>query len=60
MHWLLWHSAEVNKQTQNEDWTPAHIASIRGRDACIQVWIYVIALTLPTPHIPKKCIETKI
>ena len=36
MHWLLWQSADMDAQTP-KGWTPAHIAAIRGHDACIQV-----------------------
>jgi ankyrin repeat protein len=36
MHWLLWQSADMDAQTP-KGWTPAHIASIRGHDPCIQV-----------------------
>ena len=36
MHWLLWQSADMDAQTP-KGWTAAHIASIRGHDACIQV-----------------------
>lgn len=38
MHWLLWQSADMDAQTP-KGWTPAHIASIRGHDACVQVRI---------------------
>ena len=36
MHWLLWQSADMDAQT-HKGWTPIHIASIRGHDACVQV-----------------------
>ena len=36
LHWLLWHGADTTVTSQ-KGWTPAHIAAIRGQDACIQV-----------------------
>jgi len=36
MHWLLWQTANMDAAT-TKGWTPAHIASIRGQDACVQV-----------------------
>ncbi len=36
MHWLLWQAADMDAQTP-KGWTPVHIASIRGQDACAQV-----------------------
>ena len=36
MHWLLWQSANMDAPTP-KGWTPAHIAAIRGHDACVQV-----------------------
>ncbi|CAF4884612.1 unnamed protein product, partial [Rotaria socialis] len=35
MHWLLWQAADVDATTP-KGWTPIHIASIRGHDACVQ------------------------
>ena len=39
LHWLLWHGADANVTT-TKGWTPAHIAAIRGQDACMQVTIF--------------------
>ena len=36
LHWLLWHGADTTIATP-KGWTPAHIAAIRGQDACLQV-----------------------
>jgi len=36
LHWLLWHGADASVTT-SKAWTPAHIAAIRGQDACMQV-----------------------
>lgn len=41
MHWLLWHGAEINKQSK-DGWTPAHVAAIRGRSTCMQVRYFCI------------------
>ena len=35
LHWLLWHGADSTVTTPR-GWTPAHIAAIRGQDACVQ------------------------
>ncbi|XP_052258564.1 ankyrin repeat domain-containing protein 42-like [Dreissena polymorpha] len=35
LHWLLWHGADTTVTTP-KGWTPAHIAAIRGQDACLQ------------------------
>ncbi|KAJ8310030.1 hypothetical protein KUTeg_011895 [Tegillarca granosa] len=35
LHWLLWHGADATVSTPR-GWTPAHIAAIRGQDACMQ------------------------
>ncbi|XP_045149149.1 ankyrin repeat domain-containing protein 42 isoform X4 [Echinops telfairi] len=35
LHWLLWHGADITQVTKR-GWTAAHIAAIRGQDACIQ------------------------
>jgi ankyrin repeat protein len=40
MHWLLWQSADVEATTP-KGWTPIHIASIRGHDACAQVTFFL-------------------
>ncbi|XP_014441936.1 ankyrin repeat domain-containing protein 42 isoform X1 [Tupaia chinensis] len=37
LHWLLWHGADITKVT-TRGWTAAHIAAIKGQDACIQVF----------------------
>ena len=36
LHWLLWHGADTTVTTPR-GWSPAHIAAIRGQDACVQV-----------------------
>ena len=36
LHWLLWHGADTTDVTPR-GWTPAHIAAMRGQDACMQV-----------------------
>ena len=36
LHWLLWHGADTTVTTPR-GWTPAHIAAIKGQDACVQV-----------------------
>ena len=36
MHWLLWQKADMDAQTP-KGWTPTHVASMRGHDACVQV-----------------------
>ena len=36
LHWLLWHGADTTVSTP-KGWVPAHIAAIRGQDACMQV-----------------------
>lgn len=36
LHWLLWHGADVTRVTVR-GWTAAHLAAIRGQDACMQV-----------------------
>lgn len=38
LHWLLWHGADIAQAT-TRGWTAAHIAAIRGQDACMQVLI---------------------
>ncbi|XP_019499019.1 PREDICTED: LOW QUALITY PROTEIN: ankyrin repeat domain-containing protein 42, partial [Hipposideros armiger] len=38
LHWLLWHGADITQATMR-GWTAAHIAAIRGKDACMQVII---------------------
>ncbi|XP_069932322.1 ankyrin repeat domain-containing protein 42 isoform X3 [Oryctolagus cuniculus] len=35
LHWLLWHGADITQVT-SRGWTAAHIAAIRGQDACMQ------------------------
>ncbi|XP_071074394.1 ankyrin repeat domain-containing protein 42 isoform X2 [Dasypus novemcinctus] len=35
LHWLLWHGADITRVTV-KGWTAAHIAAIRGQDACMQ------------------------
>ncbi|XP_036115356.1 ankyrin repeat domain-containing protein 42 isoform X6 [Molossus molossus] len=35
LHWLLWHGADITQAT-TRGWTAAHIAAIRGQDACMQ------------------------
>ncbi|VFV19914.1 ankyrin repeat domain-containing [Lynx pardinus] len=35
LHWLLWHGADITQVTMR-GWTAAHIAAIRGQDACMQ------------------------
>ncbi|XP_064025516.1 ankyrin repeat domain-containing protein 42 isoform X1 [Pogoniulus pusillus] len=35
LHWLLWHGADVTQVT-GRGWTAAHLAAIRGQDACMQ------------------------
>ncbi|GCC22396.1 ankyrin repeat domain-containing protein 42-like isoform X2 [Chiloscyllium punctatum] len=35
LHWLLWHGADLTDVT-SRGWTAAHIAAIRGHDACMQ------------------------
>nr|XP_058926575.1 ankyrin repeat domain-containing protein 42 isoform X4 [Kogia breviceps] len=35
LHWLLWHGADLSQATVR-GWTAAHIAAIRGQDACMQ------------------------
>ncbi|XP_031243235.1 ankyrin repeat domain-containing protein 42 isoform X3 [Mastomys coucha] len=35
LHWLLWNGADAT-QTTTRGWTAAHIAAIRGQDACLQ------------------------
>ncbi len=36
LHWLLWHGADTTVTTP-KGWVAAHIAAIRGQDACMQV-----------------------
>lgn len=36
LHWLLWHGADTTRVTVR-GWTAAHLAAIRGQDACMQV-----------------------
>lgn len=36
LHWLLWHGADVTRVAVR-GWTAAHLAAIRGQDACMQV-----------------------
>lgn len=36
LHWLLWHGADTSDATPR-GWTAAHLAAIRGQDACMQV-----------------------
>ena len=36
LHWLLWHGTDMTVTTP-KGWTPAHIAAIKGQDACLQV-----------------------
>ncbi|XP_078401829.1 ankyrin repeat domain-containing protein 42-like isoform X2 [Cetorhinus maximus] len=38
LHWLLWHGADMTDVT-SRGWTAAHIAAIRGHDACMQALI---------------------
>ncbi|XP_068786671.1 ankyrin repeat domain-containing protein 42 isoform X4 [Struthio camelus] len=35
LHWLLWHGADTTQVTVR-GWTAAHLAAIRGQDACVQ------------------------
>ncbi|XP_041879988.1 ankyrin repeat domain-containing protein 42 isoform X2 [Corvus kubaryi] len=35
LHWLLWHGADTTRVTVG-GWTAAHLAAIRGQDACMQ------------------------
>ncbi|XP_036047227.1 ankyrin repeat domain-containing protein 42 isoform X3 [Onychomys torridus] len=35
LHWLLWQGADTTQRTAR-GWTVAHIAAIRGQDACMQ------------------------
>ncbi|XP_022449664.1 ankyrin repeat domain-containing protein 42 isoform X5 [Delphinapterus leucas] len=35
LHWLLWRGADLSQATMR-GWTAAHIAAIRGQDACMQ------------------------
>ncbi|XP_013805785.2 ankyrin repeat domain-containing protein 42 isoform X3 [Apteryx mantelli] len=35
LHWLLWHGADITQVTVR-GWTAAHLAAIRGQDACMQ------------------------
>ncbi|XP_025047442.1 ankyrin repeat domain-containing protein 42 isoform X3 [Alligator sinensis] len=35
LHWLLWHGANIT-DTTIRGWTAAHLAAIRGQDACMQ------------------------
>lgn len=37
-HWLLWHGVDTTVITPR-GWTAAHIAAIRGQDACMQALI---------------------
>jgi len=36
LQWLIFHGADLSITTPKL-WTPAHIAAIRGQDACLQV-----------------------
>ncbi|XP_048643946.1 ankyrin repeat domain-containing protein 42 isoform X3 [Marmota marmota marmota] len=38
LHWLLWHGADITQVT-TRGWTAAHIAAIRGQDACMQALV---------------------
>ncbi|CAB4028011.1 ankyrin repeat domain-containing 42-like, partial [Paramuricea clavata] len=41
LHWLLWHGASYSEKSP-DGWTPAHIAAIRGQDACLQSYILLV------------------
>ncbi|NXI32454.1 ANR42 protein, partial [Sterrhoptilus dennistouni] len=38
LQWLLWHGADTTRVT-GRGWTAAHLAAIRGQDACLQVLV---------------------
>jgi hypothetical protein len=51
MHWLLWQTADMDAQTP-KGWTPGHIASIRGHDACVQVRLFFfVIISLNSKHV---------